>query len=114
MVSRRRHSGRAYERESAYASGIPARDNNPQKLQHSTAAAALEGIAAAGPILSVDHRVHHATKEIPACMAVGQAAGIAAVLALEHGGDAGAVDVATLRRRLVAAGALLDYLDTAS
>ena len=47
-------------------------------------------------------------------MAVGQAAGIAAVLALEHGGDVTAVDVATLRHRLVAAGALLDYFYAAS
>ncbi len=47
-------------------------------------------------------------------MAVGQAAGIAAVLALEHGGDVSAVDAETLRGRLVAAGALLDYFDAAS
>jgi hypothetical protein len=47
-------------------------------------------------------------------MAVGQAAGTAAVLALEHGGDVGAVDAALLRSRLVAAGALLDYFDAAS
>jgi len=74
----------------------------------------IANLLAAGRIISVDHRVHHATKEIPPCMAVGQAAGIAAVLALEHGGDVSAVDVATLRRRLVAAGALLDYFDAAS
>lgn len=38
-------------------------------------------LLAAGRCISVDHRVHHATKEIPACMATGQAAGIAAALA---------------------------------
>ena len=69
-------------------------------------------LLAAGRIISVDHRVHHATKEIPACMAVGEAAGQAAVLALERGGDAGEVDVALLRQRLVAAGAILDYFDS--
>jgi hypothetical protein len=42
-------------------------------------------------------------------MATGQAAGTAAAMALEHGGDAGAVDVALLRVRLAQAGALLDY-----
>ena len=66
-------------------------------------------LLAAGRMISVDHRVHHATKEIPACMAVGEAAGCAAALALECGGDAHAVDAAALRRRLVAGGALLDY-----
>jgi glycine/D-amino acid oxidase-like deaminating enzyme len=69
----------------------------------------LVNLLAAGRIISVDHRVHHATKEIPACVAVGQAAGTAAVLALDRGGDVRAVDVALLRHRLVADGALLDY-----
>jgi len=73
----------------------------------------FRNLLAAGRIISVDHRVHHATKEIPACMAVGEAAGQAAVLALSHGGDAGAVDAAQLRRGLVASGALLDYFDGA-
>jgi len=67
---------------------------------------------AAGRMISVDHRVHHATKEIPPCMAVGEAAGHAAVLALEGGGDVGAVDVQALRRRLVDRGALLDYFES--
>jgi 2-polyprenyl-6-methoxyphenol hydroxylase-like FAD-dependent oxidoreductase len=70
-------------------------------------------LLAAGRMISVDHRVHHATKEIPACMAVGEAAGQAGALALGHGGDARAVDVATLRRRLSDGGALLDYFDGA-
>jgi 2-polyprenyl-6-methoxyphenol hydroxylase-like FAD-dependent oxidoreductase len=68
-------------------------------------------LLAAGRMISVDHQVHHATKEIPACMAVGEAAGCAAALALEYDGDAQAVDAAALRRRLVAGGALLDYFD---
>ena len=62
-------------------------------------------------MISVDHRVHQATKEIPPCMAVGQAAGTAAALALDHGGDVTAVDPGELRRRLVAGGALLDYFE---
>ena len=68
-------------------------------------------LLAAGRNISVDHRVHHATKEIPPCMAVGEAAGLGAVLALEHGGDASAIDVSALRRGLVKSGALLDYFD---
>jgi hypothetical protein len=64
-------------------------------------------LLAAGRCISVDHRVHHATKEIPACMATGQAAGIAAALAAE-GRDATKVKVATLQKRLRDAGALLE------
>ena len=72
-------------------------------------AADVPNLLAAGRNISVDHRTHNATKEIPPCMATGQAAGIAATMALEHAGDAGAVDVAVLRQKLTAAGALLDY-----
>ncbi len=72
-----------------------------------------ENLLVTGRCISVDHRVHHATKEIPACMAVGEAAGIAACLALEAGGDAGAVDPQKLRERLRARGALLDYFTSA-
>ena len=61
----------------------------------------------AGRCISVDHRTHHATKEIPACMATGEAAGTAAVLALSHGGDAKAIDVPSLQHKLVGAGAIL-------
>jgi len=68
-------------------------------------------LLAAGRIISVDHRVHHATKEIPACMAVGEAAGIAAAMAAAGDGDVRRVEVAELRRRLVQRGALLDYFD---
>jgi len=68
-------------------------------------------VLAAGRMISVDHRVHHATKEIPSCMAVGEAAGRAAALALDDGGDVTAVDAGTLRSRLVEGGALLDYFE---
>lgn len=71
----------------------------------------VENLLVAGRCISVDHRVHHATKEIPACMATGQAAGTAAALALEGGGDPGALQrdsarTETLQRRLAAAGAI--------
>lgn len=72
----------------------------------------VDNLLVAGRCISVDHRVHHATKEIPACMATGQAAGTAAALALECGVDPGSlVDdptrVVTLRERLAAAGAIV-------
>jgi hypothetical protein len=62
----------------------------------------------AGRCISVDHRVHHATKEIPACLATGQAAGTAAALALRAGVDPAALDVGALRARLRGDGAILE------
>lgn len=64
-------------------------------------------LAAAGRCISVDHRVHHATKEIPACFATGEAAGTGAALALERGCGLAEVDVRALQARLRAAGAWL-------
>ncbi len=66
----------------------------------------VTNLLAAGRCISVDHRVHHATKEIPACMATGQAAGTAAAMAA-GGVDVGDVEVAGLQARLREQGALL-------
>jgi FAD dependent oxidoreductase len=68
----------------------------------------VTNLLVAGRCISVDHRVHHATKEIPASMATGEAAGIAAALAVRRGVAPGALDVAALRDRLRAAGAIVD------
>jgi hypothetical protein len=72
----------------------------------------VENLLVAGRCISVDHRVHHATKEIPACMATGQAGGTAAALALECGADPGQLAgdpawIAKLRERLTSAGAIV-------
>ncbi len=64
-------------------------------------------LAVAGRCISVDHRTHHATKEIPACFATGEAAGLGAALALQHNTRLPDVDVQSLRSRLRAAGAYL-------
>lgn len=69
----------------------------------------LPNLITAGRHISVDHPTHNATKEIPACMATGQAAGIAARLALDCDGELASIDVARLRQELRQAGALLDY-----
>ncbi|MEX2246778.1 MAG: FAD-dependent oxidoreductase [Dehalococcoidia bacterium] len=61
----------------------------------------------AGRCISVDHRVHHATKEIPPCFATGEAAGIAATLALGAGASVQDVEVGALQGALRAAGAWL-------
>ena len=77
---------------------IPYRSLLPQRV---------ENLLAVGRCISVDHRTHHATKEIPACFATGEAAGVAAALALGRRTPAAEVDVAELQRALVKAGAWL-------
>ena len=69
----------------------------------------LPNLLAAGRNISVDHPTHNATKEIPPCMATGQAAGVAAAMACQAGGEAASVDVAKLRGRLLQAGCIVDY-----
>jgi hypothetical protein len=68
----------------------------------------LDNLLVAGRCISVDHRVHHATKEIPACFATGEAAGAAAALAVKQGVAPAALDVEALRGHLRASGAILD------
>jgi len=67
----------------------------------------LENLIVAGRCISVDHRVHHATKEIPPCMATGEAAGTAAALAVKSGVNVKQLDVAVLQKQLRAQGAIL-------
>jgi hypothetical protein len=68
----------------------------------------FENLLVAGRCISADHRVHHATKEIPACMATGEAAGTAAALAVRSGVGLKQLDVATVRQRLSERGAILE------
>jgi succinate dehydrogenase/fumarate reductase flavoprotein subunit len=68
----------------------------------------LSNLLVAGRCISVDHRVHHATKEIPPCFATGEAAGTAAALALGAGVAPRELDVAHLRARLLARGGILE------
>jgi hypothetical protein len=69
---------------------------------------AVDNLLVAGRCISVDHRVHHATKEIPPAMATGEAAGTAAALAVRRGVVPSAVDVGELRDALRTAGAIVD------
>ena len=67
----------------------------------------IDNLLVAGRCISADHRAHHATKEIPPCMATGQAAGTAAALAMAGRTSVQAVDVPTLQQKLREAGAIL-------
>lgn len=68
----------------------------------------LDNLLVAGRCISVDHRVHHATKEIPPCIATGQAAGTAAALAVASGQAAADLDASRVRAALSDAGAIVD------
>ncbi len=77
---------------------IPYRSLLPQEFSN---------LLVAGRCISVDHRVHHATKEIPPCMATGEAAGTAAALAVHAGIEPKQVDIKKLQHRLAERGAIL-------
>ena len=68
----------------------------------------VDNLLVAGRCISVDHRTHHATKEIPPSMATGEAAGTAAALAVRQGVALRDLPVDDLRERLRAAGAIVD------
>jgi len=68
---------------------------------------AVSNLLTAGRCISTSRYVHQATKEIPAAMATGEAAGAAAVAALDVGAQVHAVDVEALRLDLAAAGAMV-------
>jgi glycine/D-amino acid oxidase-like deaminating enzyme len=77
---------------------IPYRSLLPQRVSN---------LLVAGRCISVDHRVHHATKEIPPAFATGEAAGIAAMHALRASSAVQDVDVGAVRESLRKAGAWL-------
>jgi hypothetical protein len=68
----------------------------------------VDNLLVAGRCISVDHRTHHATKEIPPSMATGEAAGTAAALAVRRGVALADLPIAALRDQLRAAGAIVD------
>lgn len=67
----------------------------------------VSNLLVAGRCISVDHRVHHATKEIPACFATGQAAGTGAAMAAAAGLKPMELDIQSLQARLISQGASL-------
>jgi hypothetical protein len=67
--------------------------------------ASVRNLLVSGRCISTSRYVHQATKEIPAAMATGEAAGAAATRAPD--GDVHAVDIAALRVDLAAGGAIV-------
>jgi hypothetical protein len=66
------------------------------------------GLLAAGRNLSADTKSHAALREIPQCWAMGEAAGVAATLAVGGGIDVREIDVGALQTQLVKQGAIVD------
>lgn len=78
--------------------GIPYRCLVPQTV---------EGLLVAGRCLSATYDAHASVRSMGQCMAMGQAAGTAAALAVRDGVAPREVDVAALRAALIAAGAIV-------
>jgi glycine/D-amino acid oxidase-like deaminating enzyme len=76
--------------------------------------AGLDGLLAAGRCFSATHDAHASARSMATCMAMGQAAGTAAALAVRGNSVPRALDVATLRERLQRDGALLEPLAPAA
>ena len=68
----------------------------------------IEGVLAAGRNLSADTKSHAALREIPECWVMGEAAGIAAAMAVSAGQRLRDVSVPELQRRLLARGAIIE------
>lgn len=68
----------------------------------------VEGVLAAGRNLSADTKSHAALREIPECWVMGEAAGIAAAMAVSTGQRLRDVPVPELQRRLLTRGAIIE------
>lgn len=62
----------------------------------------------AGRCISTTHKAHASTRVMPTCFVTGQAAGVAAALAVQEGQSANTISIATLQETLRSQGAILD------
>ena len=67
----------------------------------------LEGVVVAGRCLSASHDAHASVRSIGQCLAMGQAAGLAAALSADTGAPLRALNTDKLRARLLEIGAVL-------
>jgi hypothetical protein len=70
----------------------------------SLVARGVDGLLVAGKCISATHEAISSTRVVPVCMALGQAVGTAAALAVDKGLTPREVDVPTLRARLIGQG----------
>ncbi|HWC66512.1 MAG TPA: FAD-dependent oxidoreductase [Acidimicrobiales bacterium] len=69
--------------------------------------ASVNGLLAAGRNLSADTKSHAALREIPECWAMGEAAGVAAVMAVDKDVEVRDLNIDALQARLVEQGAIV-------
>lgn len=74
---------------------------------------ALDGVLVAGRSISATHVAMGATRVMPPCFAMGEAAGVAAAMAVERGCQPRSIDVAEMQRRLAKGGAWLGAVHAA-
>ena len=67
----------------------------------------LENLLVAGRAVSADSEAAGAIRVMPPCMALGQAAGVAAAMAVSSGTPLDSINVSVLRRRLTDQGVRL-------
>ncbi len=67
----------------------------------------MDGLLVAGRCYSAEPLAQRKSREIPTCMVMGQAAGTAAALAIQHDVEPRDVDVAALQEQLLAGGAIV-------
>jgi FAD-dependent oxidoreductase family protein len=67
----------------------------------------VDNLLVAGRCISTTHGANGSTRVMPICMALGQAAGTAAAIAVEHEGLVRDLDVSAVQERLSDQGALL-------
>jgi len=75
--------------------------------------AGIDGLLVAGRCFSATHDAHASARSMATCMAMGEAAGIAAAMAARDGTSPRAVDPALLRAALLERGALLEPVGAA-
>jgi FAD dependent oxidoreductase len=75
--------------------------------------AGLEGLLVAGRCFSATHDAHASARSMATCMAMGQAVGTAAAMAIHDGIAPRSVDAGALRERLAADRAVLEPLEAA-
>lgn len=103
-AARMRQSGEKWEHrslryEKGESHGIPYRCLTPKGLRN---------VLVAGRSISSDRATNGSVRVMPVCLATGEAAGLAAALAVKHhDADVHAVDIGTLRQRLRDEGAYL-------
>lgn len=100
--------GRGYRKEdNGKASQGPPRGDWYEVPYRSLVPLRIDNLLVAGRCISSTHEGQAAVRIMPNCMALGQAAGVAAALCLKHGTTPRSLEAGVLRKELVAQGAII-------